>query len=70
MYVCIDVCMTAKGKYRHLAVSGKTRVGVHKWQYYLEKDPHGKPNGSVGFFSISRSMPTANAEDPCRSEGI
>ena len=23
----------------------------------------------VRFFSISRSMPTTNAEDPCRSEG-
>ena len=25
--------------------------------------------GRARFFSISRSMPTANAEDPCRSEG-
>jgi len=34
-----------KGKYRHLAVSKKARAAGWKWQYYLEKDPHGKRDG-------------------------
>ena len=58
-------------RYRvHRALTHRLHLRRHACEdKRVESSQRGGHYGHSPFFSIRRSMPTANAEDPCRSEG-